>query len=88
MLIHVVDELDALALILELRVSEGRPAAVLTLIFVGWPLRRHCKSDCGWAGSHAHRRDYRIRGRADDRDGVTATIRNIDGGPSRIDSQA
>ena len=37
-LIHVVDEFDALALITEGRVGEGRPAAVLTLIFVGRPL--------------------------------------------------
>ena len=88
MLIHMVDELDALALILEGRVGEGLPAAVLTLIFVGRPLGYYCKSDCAWAGSHTHRGDYRVRGRADDRDGATEIIRNIDGGPSRIDSQA
>ena len=41
MLIHVVDELDALALILEGWIGEGLPTAVLTLIFVGWPLRPH-----------------------------------------------
>jgi hypothetical protein len=35
----VVDELDALTLILEAWVGEGLPAAVLTLIFGGWPLR-------------------------------------------------
>ena len=43
MLIHVIDELDALTLIAERRVGEGRPAAVLTLIFVGRPVRRYCK---------------------------------------------
>ena len=35
---HVVDELDALTLILEGWVGKCLPAAVLTLIFVGWPL--------------------------------------------------
>ena len=65
-LIHVVDELDALTLILEGWVGEGLPATVLTLIFIVWPLRAHCKSDCEWADSHAHRGAYRIRGRADD----------------------
>jgi len=45
LVMHVVDEFDALALILEGRVGEGLPAAVLTLIFIGWPLRLHCKSD-------------------------------------------
>ncbi len=43
--IHVVDELDALALVLERRVGEGRPTAVLALVFVGWAIRPHCKSD-------------------------------------------
>ena len=70
MLIHVVDELDALALILELRVSKGRPAAVLTLILVGWPLRRYWKSDCYRSGSGGNRARYRISSRADDRDGA------------------
>ena len=65
MLIHVVDELDALTLVLEARVGEGRPAAVLTLIFVGRPVRRHWKSDRYWLDSHRHGGDYRIRGRAD-----------------------
>jgi len=70
MLIHMVDELDALALILELRVGEGRPAAVLTLILVGWPLRRHCESDCCRSGSCGNRAGYHISSRADDRDGA------------------
>ena len=88
MLIHVVDELDALTLILEGWIGEGLPAAVLALIFVGWPLRAHWKSDCEWIVSDGDRGDYRICGRVDDRDGATEIIRNIDGGPSRIDSQA
>ena len=44
MLIHVIDELDALTLIAERRVGEGRPAAVLALIFVGRPVLRRRKS--------------------------------------------
>jgi len=66
MLIHVVDELDTLTLVLEGWVGEGLPAAVLTLIFVGWPLRAHWKSDCVWVVSHAYRGYCRICGRADD----------------------
>ena len=46
MFIHVVDELDALALITEGRVGEGRPSAILTLIFVGRRVQSpHWKSD-------------------------------------------
>ena len=63
MLIHVVDELDALTLIAEGRVSKGRPAAVLTLILVGWPLRRYWKSDELRATSNGNSGDDRIRGR-------------------------
>lgn len=87
---HVVDELDALTLILEVWVGECLPAAVLTLIFVGGLLHRHWKGDRIWAVSHAHRGDYRIRGRAYNRDGVTiknARIRHIDGSSNRSDSQ-
>lgn len=60
----MVDVGDALPLITEGRVGERRPAAVLTLILVGWPLRPHWKSDVSWASSHGHRGDYRIIGRA------------------------
>ena len=63
-LIHVVDELDALALILELRVREGRPATVLTLIFVGWPVLRRRKSYGNGEASNGYGGNDRISGGA------------------------
>ena len=64
MLIHVIDELDALTLIAEGRVGEGLPAAVLTLIFVGRPpLRPHWKSYKRREVSNGYGGDYRISGR-------------------------
>ncbi len=63
MLIHVVDELDTLTLILEGWIGEGLPAAVLTLIFVGWPpLRPHWKSYKRRGVSNGYGGDYRISG--------------------------
>ena len=58
-LVHVVDELDALALILERRIREGRPSVVLTLIFAGRPMRIHCKSYFAWSISGDKRGDFR-----------------------------
>ena len=63
--IHAVDEGNAVTLVFEDWVGEGPPTTILTLIQVGWPLRRNLKSYGFGTDSNGYRGDYHIGGRID-----------------------
>jgi len=55
--IHAVDEGNAVTLVFEDRVGKGLPTVFLTLIKVGWPLRRNLKSYGFGTGSNGYSGD-------------------------------